>query len=728
MFELLRRRKVAVAEDQDNKYLASVAVNHYREKKLNEIIDWDLWNQMDSQSFNTFAEIAYDCLNEERSERPNIDEIVTRLAKALELARENRPVFQEKKLDNIIDKDLLKQMDLHSFYMFAEIAYDCLDEEQSRRPHIGDIVPRLAKALELARENRPIGGFGIGDTRTALVVGELSDIMLGVGAETIIYKCSYRGRLENYLSDPMLLTWVKRLEISVAVAHALRYIHYDEPRDFTVIHRNMSSNTILLNDDWEPKLFEFQHSVKTKASERHHSFHTDSVWSKKGYTDPTCADTVSVNLKLDIYSFGIILFELLCGRKSVSDDQDNKHLAPMAIFHYKEKILDGIIDPDLWKQIDPRSLNIFAETAYECLNEEQSQRPNMDEIVTRLEKALELQLECENAEHSSVVDGVGGTSSSHDEGSTSHSISTGIEYQFSKKTMSSLNYLSHSQLSYEDIQSATKNWARGNIISEKTVERVYQGRMLHSGQFMDIVARRIYPIFQKDMIKKFRMEKLMLSSLNHTNLVSAIGFPNKYNHMLIVYKKEANGSLNTYLSDQTLTWIQRLKICLGVANALCYIHYDTGRDFSVIHCNIRSSKILLDDKWEPKLSGFQLALKNTVPRRHRLLLTRDVTENVYVDPKYKKTGGMTHKSDVYSFGVVLLEILCGRSAVFPYEKLGEGLLSKLVKSNLDDMIDPHLRKQMHPESLKLFSETAYCCVKEERADRPYIDQVVKTNV
>nr|GEY57281.1 protein kinase-like domain, phloem protein 2-like protein [Tanacetum cinerariifolium] len=288
--------------------------------------------------------------------------------------------------------------------------------------------------------------------------------------------------------------------------------------------------------------------------------------------------------------------------------------------------------------------------------------------------------------------------------------------------MSSLNYLSHSELTYEDIQSATKNWARGNIISEKTVERVYQGRILHSGQFMDIVARRIYPKFQKDMIKKFRMEKFMLSSLNHTNLVSAIGFPNKFNHMLIVYKKEANGSLNTYLSDQTLTWMQRLKICLGVANALCYIHYDTERDFSVIHCNIRSSKILLDEKWEPKLSGFQLALKNTVPRRRNLLLTRDIIENVYVDPKYKKTGGMTHKSDVYSFGVVLLEILCGRSAVLPYEMLGEGLLSKMVKSNLDDMIDPHLRIQMHPESLKLFLETAYCCVKKERADRPYIDQ------
>ncbi|GJY16010.1 kinase-like domain, phloem protein 2-like protein, partial [Tanacetum coccineum] len=217
-----------------------------------------------------------------------------------------------------------------------------------------------------------------------------------VGAETIIYKCSYRGRLENYLSDPMLLTWVKRLEISIGAAHAISYIHYDETRDFSVIHQNISSYTVRLNNDFEPKLSEFHHSLKIKASERHNSFHTDSVWSRKGYTDPTCLETNIEGHKSDIYSFGIVLFELLCGRKSVSDDQDNKYLAPVAIFHYREKTLDGIIDPDLWKQMDPRSLNMFTEIAYDCLNEKRSQRPNVDEIVTRLEKALELQLEREN--------------------------------------------------------------------------------------------------------------------------------------------------------------------------------------------------------------------------------------------------------------------------------------------------------------------------------------------
>ncbi|PWA66999.1 protein kinase-like domain, Phloem protein 2-like protein [Artemisia annua] len=708
--------------------------------------------------------------------------------------------YREKKLDNIVNKDLWKQLDMHSFNMVAEIAYECLDEERSRRPNIDDIVPRLEKTLEVARENRlihsspnhlahlrilfedllstnffypknvidrPRGGFGwiykvppswsneliditvrrlsndewddekeqqwddekeqqfwteismlssLKHKNLASVVGFCNE----VGLETIIYKHGFRGKLKKYLSNPMLLIWEKRLEVSVSVAHALSYIHYDESRDFSVIHRNINSYTILLNDDWEPELCEFQHSMKIKASERHHSFPTDSVWSRKGYTDPTYLETGSVNHKSDIYSFGIVLFELLCGRKSVIKDGDNKYLAPVAIFHYREKILDDIIDPKLRKQMDPRSLNVFAETAYECLSEEQSQRPNMDQIVSRLEKALELQLEWKNDEHSS--DGAEGeeTSSGHEKGSKSH---PGVKPHLRKKTMSSLGYHLYSQRCFVDIKLATNNFAPEYIIRKKSVGSVYRGVMEHSKQLIDIVFAR--GIYQKDESQKFEMNVRMLSSLEHKNLVSVIGFCDVKDEKIIIYKTEANGSLNKYLSDLTLSWTQRLKICLGVANALSYIHYDPGRDFSVIHCNIRSSKILLDDKWEPKLSGLEHSLKTTVARRHRPVFTRDIIENVYLDPKYKKTGGMTQKSDVYSFGVVLFELLYGRSAILSDEELEEGLLSQLKKSHSDEMIDPHLRKQMDPEALKIFSETAYYCIQEERAKRPHIDQVVK---
>ncbi|GKB91854.1 kinase-like domain, phloem protein 2-like protein, partial [Tanacetum coccineum] len=213
----------------------------------------------------------------------------------------------------------------------------------------------------------------------------------------IITRNEINGSLSNLLSDATLLTWVQRLKISVGLAHALSYIHYDETRDFSVIHRDISSPAVLLNDNFEPKLCFFEKSMKIEASQRHHSFHTSQAWSRKGYTDPTYEKTKSVNYKTGMHSFGIVLFELLCGRTSIIANDTNKYLAPAAILYYEEKKLDKIIDWDLWKQMGTQSFNVFAETAYDCLNEEQTQRPSIDEIVTKLEKGLELQLEHQNA-------------------------------------------------------------------------------------------------------------------------------------------------------------------------------------------------------------------------------------------------------------------------------------------------------------------------------------------
>ncbi|GKC72683.1 kinase-like domain-containing protein, partial [Tanacetum coccineum] len=209
----------------------------------------------------------------------------------------------------------------------------------------------------------------------------------------IIIKLETMASLDNYLSDSILLTWVRRLEICVGVAQALSYIHYDEPRDFSVIHGNIDGGTILLNDNFEPKLSEFRLSMKIEASERHHSFRLDKVWDIEGHSDPTYIETKSVSQKSDIYSFGIVMFELLCGRKSVIANDTNIYLAPVAITHYREKRLHEIIDWDLSEQMDSQSFDIFTETAYDCLNEERSQCPNIDEIVRKLEKALEFQLE-----------------------------------------------------------------------------------------------------------------------------------------------------------------------------------------------------------------------------------------------------------------------------------------------------------------------------------------------
>nr|GEW74155.1 protein kinase-like domain, phloem protein 2-like protein [Tanacetum cinerariifolium] len=437
----------------------------------------------------------------------------------------------------------------------------------------------------------------------------------------IIQKYNSMGSLSNYLSDPMLLTWVRRLEISVGIAQALSYIHFDKSRDFSVIHRRISSNTVLLDDDWEPKLSLSEYSMKIKASQRHNSFYAASLRGIYGHGDPTYIETKSFNHKSDMYSFGTVLFELLC---------------------------DEIIDPVLWKQMDPRSFNVFAKTAYECMNEERSRRPDISEVVTRLENALKLQMEHQNAEHSIVAAEVKVTSSRHDKGLLT-STSSHVVSNVNKETKYFLKDLDHLKLSLKDISSATNNFALENIIGQFKHGKIFKGRLLHCEQSMDIIVKRRCIHGVKAESKSFWTEIFMFFSLNHKNLVSHVRFYEDKKNKIIVYRKEANESLAKYLSDENLTWMQRLKICVGIANALSYIHYDAGRDFSVIHCNIRSSEILLDDKWEPKLSGFELSLKTTVARRHRLFLTRDVVENAYLDPKYEKTGYVTHNFTDDSF-------------------------------------------------------------------------------
>nr|XP_043612073.1 probable serine/threonine-protein kinase PBL28 [Erigeron canadensis] len=222
-------------------------------------------------------------------------------------------------------------------------------------------------------------------------------------------------------------------------------------------------------------------------------------------------------------------------------------------------------------------------------------------------------------------------------------------------------------ISLEDIEKATDHFAERNLLRGGGFGRVYKGTLSMTGKPTHIVARRLYYDYgQGDL--EFWKEITMLSDLKHENLVSFVGYCDEKGEKIIINKYEARGSLDKYLNDSSLTWTQRLEICAGIARALNYIHYDKERKYSVIHRNIKSSKILLDENWQPKLSGFELAMSNTSERRDRLLVAETVGTLGYVDPTYEKTGFVNHKSDVYSFGVVLFEVLCGRKAFIPNDQ------------------------------------------------------------
>ncbi|GKF04684.1 kinase-like domain, phloem protein 2-like protein [Tanacetum coccineum] len=174
----------------------------------------------------------------------------------------------------------------------------------------------------------------------------------------------------------------------------------------------------------------------------------------------------------------------------------------------------------------------------------------------------------------------------------------------------------HLKIPLADILSATNNFAEENKVEIAEFGNQYQGQLLWSGELIKICARR-YNNEWSEREQQFWMEISMLSSLKHKNLVSLVGFCDENDEKIIIIKFETWLSLDNYLSDSmSLTWVRRLEICVGLANALSYIHYDEHHDFSVIHRNIDSLNILLNDDYEPKLSEFRLSMKIEASQRH----------------------------------------------------------------------------------------------------------------
>nr|GEX20518.1 dual specificity protein kinase zak2-like [Tanacetum cinerariifolium] len=192
--------------------------------------------------------------------------------------------------------------------------------------------------------------------------------------------------------------------------------------------------------------------------------------------------------------------------------------------------------------------------------------------------------------------------------------------------------------------------------------KVYKGRVsLAEGHSM-VAFKRLDRLYgQGDT--EFWKEVMMLSDYKHENLISLQYFCNDNAERILVYEYASRGSLDRYLGDASLTWIKRLKICLGAARGVYYLHNPMKPFHSVIHRDIKSSNILLEESWTAKVSDFGLSKIGPANDPHSYLVSNVVGTHGYCDPVYMETGVLSKESDVYSFGVVLFEVMCGRLCV-----------------------------------------------------------------
>ncbi|KAK7272812.1 hypothetical protein RIF29_13852 [Crotalaria pallida] len=282
---------------------------------------------------------------------------------------------------------------------------------------------------------------------------------------------------------------------------------------------------------------------------------------------------------------------------------------------------------------------------------------------------------------------------------------------------------------FRELAAATKNFRQDSFIGEGGFGRVYKGRLESTSQ---TVAVKQLDRNGLQGNREFLVEVLMLSLLHHPNLVNLIGYCADGDQRLLVYEFMPLGSLEDHLHDlppdkEPLDWNTRMKIAAGAAKGLEYLHDKANPP--VIYRDFKSSNILLDEGFHPKLSDFGLAKLGPVGDKSHVS-TRVMGTYGYCAPEYAMTGQLTVKSDVYSFGVVFLELITGRKAIDSTQPHGEQNLVTWARPLFNDrrkfskLADPKLQGRFPMRGLYQALAVASMCIQESAATRPLIGDVV----
>ncbi|KAF8007155.1 hypothetical protein BT93_K1223 [Corymbia citriodora subsp. variegata] len=276
----------------------------------------------------------------------------------------------------------------------------------------------------------------------------------------------------------------------------------------------------------------------------------------------------------------------------------------------------------------------------------------------------------------------------------------------------------------KDLEKATDNFNDDRILGQGGQGTVYKG-MLTDGK---IVAIKKSKVIDEGKVEQFINEVLILSQINHRNVVKLLGCCLETEVPLLVYEFIPNGSLYQYLHEPNqefhVSWDTRLRIATEIVGALFYLH--SAASIPIYHRDIKSTNILLDDKYRAKVADFGTSKSVSLDQTHVTTLVQGTFG--YLDPEYFQSSQFTDKSDVYSFGVVLVELLTGQKPISSLrEQEGRSLATYFIismeENRLLDIVDAQVLKEGNKEEIASVANLAKRCLNLNGRNRPTMKEV-----
>lgn len=580
-----------------------------------------------------------------------------------------------------------------------------------------------------------------------------------------------------------LLGWETRKKIVNGLAAALHYLH--EKLETQIIHRDVKASNVMLDSNFNARLGDFglarwlEHDLaykpKTPPVVKNRQFRlveTTRIGGTIGYLPPESFQKRSIaTAKSDVFSFGIVVLEVVTGRRAVDltcpDDQ-------IILLDWIRRLSDeGTVVQAGDDRLQDGSyklseIELFIRLGLMCTLHDPQSRPTMKWVVEVLSgniygrlpdlpsfQSQPLYINLTSTTNTSMTN----TAATKSSRTTSTTTTAFYSSDFVSANADTIYVTAESErscsipsskscgngkpfpmvetprvITYEEIVTATNNFSDSRRVAEVDFGTAYHGFL--EGR-CHVIVKRLGMKTCPALRMRFANEFKNLGRLRHRNLIQLRGWCTEQGEMLVVYDYSASRLLSNILFhhdhknwQSKLRWSQRYNIIKSLASAVCYLHEEW--DEQVIHRNITSSAIILDQDMNPRLGSFALAefLTRNEHGHHVVIDKKKSVRGIfgYLSPEYVDSGEATTMADVYSFGIVLLEVVTGQMAVDFRRR--DVLLVKRVhefeaqKRPYKDLVDWRLDGKYDERELVRLMKLGLACTRSDPERRPSMKQIV----